>query len=118
MGYQGDSGMGPKHRGCIVVIDLNEPGALSQQSIRQLIASVNDKTHVQLRVTESGIAYISTTAVGNQEIEGLAFRLDTWCQGNDYVGLKAASDESWVKRVYDVVRHNWPNPKSSFIDYY
>ena len=96
-------------------IDLKKPGALNRQAVRQLIASVNDSTNVQLRVTLDGIAYISTTYVGNQRTEGLLFRMETWCAGNDYVGLQPASDDSWVDQVYNDLKRNWPNPSSSFI---
>ncbi|MBM3106160.1 hypothetical protein IIE18_13545 [Pseudomonas sp. V1] len=96
-------------------IDLKKPGALNRQAVRQLIASVNDSVNVQLRVTLDGIAFISTTHVGNQNTEGLLFRLETWCAGNDYVGLKAASDDNWVNQVFNDLKENWPNPTSSFI---
>lgn len=96
-------------------IDLNQPGALNRQAVKQLIASVNDSTHAQLRVTRDGIAFISTTDIGNQNTDGLLFRFETWCAGNDYVGLKAASDDSWVDQVYNDLRQNWPTPQSSFI---
>ncbi|MBC3486696.1 hypothetical protein HU750_13540 [Pseudomonas sp. SWRI50] len=96
-------------------IDLKKPGALNRQAVRQLIASVNDSTNVQLRVTLDGIAFISTTNVGNRNTEGLLFRLETWCAGNDYVGLKAASDDNWVNQVFNDLKENWPNPTSSYI---
>jgi hypothetical protein len=99
-------------------IDLNEPGALTLQSVKQLIASVGDSTHTQLRVRDDGVAYISNTAIGNIDTDGLAFRLETWCAGNDYVGLRAASDADWVNRIYTVLQENWPKPSCSFIDIY
>ncbi|WP_395602919.1 hypothetical protein AB4P97_08250 [Pseudomonas sp. A1230] len=97
-------------------IDLTKPGALSRQSVKQLIASVDDSTHVQLRVTVDGIAFISTTDVGNQNTDNLLFRLETWCAGNDYVGLKAASDADWVEQVFQDLANNWPTPKSDYIE--
>lgn len=82
-------------------IDLKVPGALTRQTVKQLIASVDDSDHVQLRVTLAGIAFISTTDVGNQNTDNLLFRFETWCAGNGYVGLMAASDDSWVDQVFN-----------------
>lgn len=97
-------------------IDLKIPGALTRQAVKQLIASVSDSTHTQLRVTRNGIAFISTTDWGNQNVDDLLFRFETWVAGNDYVGLKAASDASWVDQVFNDLKDNWPNPRSSYID--
>lgn len=97
-------------------IDLKVPGALTRQAVKQLIASVDDSEHRQLRVTEDGIAFISTQNVGSMNTDGILFRFETWCAGNDYVGLKAASDPDWVDQVFNDLKNNWPDPKSSYID--
>ncbi|WP_237881864.1 hypothetical protein [Pseudomonas sp. PGPR40] len=99
-------------------IDLNNPGALTLESVSKLIGSVNDSTHTQLRVSDEGVAFMSNTDVGNQNTEGLAFRLETWCQGNDYVGQRASGDAEWVGRIYKVLKENWPEPSSTYFDVY
>lgn len=100
-------------------IDLNEPGAWTLQSTAALIRSASDEDdHVQLRVTKDGIAYISHGIVGNQDTGNLSFRLETWCCGNGYVGAAASEDEDWVKRIYEVVTKNWPDPTFTYIDIY
>ncbi|MDH1012024.1 hypothetical protein N5J43_16785 [Pseudomonas nicosulfuronedens] len=99
-------------------IDLNQPGALTKQAVRDLIASVTDEDHVQLRVTKSGKAYISTTDVAAKNIDDLAFRLETWAAAGGWVGPDAAKDDEWVERIFNVIQENWPNPKFSYIDIY
>ncbi|MFM5646356.1 hypothetical protein [Aeromonas caviae] len=100
----------------MITIDLNDPEQFTKKNVSNLIGSVIDNQNWQLRVTKSGIAYLSDV-VGNQNTENLAFRLETWCAGNNYVGFQAAHDESWVNQVYEDLKENWPNPKSTLIDY-
>ena len=97
-------------------INLNNDAEFTEENVAKLIGSVNDSQHRQLRVTKEGIAFISDE-VGNTNTEGLAFRYDTWCMGNDYVGVNAQNDEKWVNRVYKSLKKNWPNPTCEFIDY-
>lgn len=98
-------------------IDLNTPGALTLESVAALIASKDDSDHRQLRVTAEGIAYLSDE-VGATNVAGLAFRLETWSAGCDYVGQKASQDGDFVKRIYDCLKSNWPTPSDSYIDRY
>lgn len=95
-------------------IDLSKDFNL--EDVAKLLASKDDSQHRQLRVTKDGIAYISDE-VGVNNIDGLAFRFETWNAGNDYCGLKASQDASWVSQVFDDLKNNWPNPKATYIDY-
>ena len=98
-----------------MTIDLNDPLKFTVDNVRKLIASGNDRSHSQLRVSETGIAYLSDT-VGGDQIDDLAFRLETFSAGRDYVGEAASRDEEWVERVYKALKDNWPNPTSTYID--
>lgn len=98
-------------------INLAEPGALTIESVRALLAAHDDSTNVQLRVTKEGIAFISTV-VGNRDLEGLAFRFESWQEGTDFVGPSAAQDDNWVGRIYRALKSNWPNPSSRYLDFY
>jgi len=98
-------------------IDLKVPGALTLQSVAALIASKDDSAHRQLRVTSDGIAYLSDE-VGNLNVTGLAFFIETWNEGNDYVGQLASQDANWVQRVYNCLSSNWPTPSATYIDVY
>ena len=98
-------------------IDLNTPDGLTVDAVRQLLASASDDVHNQLRVTKSGIAYLSTVT-GGQDIDGLLFRLETWAKGSGYLGNVAASDEVWVMQIFNALKDNWPNPSDDYIDVY
>jgi len=97
-------------------IDLKDPTALTLKTVRALLASKDDSRNRQLRVTRAGIAYLSDT-VGNKETQDLACRFETWGAGNGYCGAKAASNEKRVKKVFNDLKENWPNPKSTYIDF-
>ena len=99
-------------------IDLNTPDGLTLEAVRLLLASASDDEHTQLRVTQGGIAYISSGVVGGTDIGGLQFRLETWAKGSGYVGLVAASDEVWVMQIFNALKENWPNPPYDYIDVY
>jgi len=100
-----------------MTIDLTDPANVTPESVAALIASVDDSIDRQLRVTKDGKAFLSDT-VGNVDIDGLAFRFETWLRGNDYVGKRASDDNEWVQRIYEALRDNWPNPTSTFLDSY
>ncbi|KTC50205.1 hypothetical protein AO262_02285 [Pseudomonas fluorescens ABAC62] len=99
-------------------IDLNNPENLTMAAVKQLIASASDDEHTQLRVTRAGIAYLSSGVVGGTDIDGLLFRLETWAKGSGYVGNVAASDEVWVRQIFNALQQNWPDPPFDYIDIY
>lgn len=99
-----------------VQIDLND-SLFSLEDVRQLIASKDDSKDRQLRVTADGIAYISDIT-GAEQREGLSFRLPTWDAGDDYTGKNASLNASWVSKIHEVLKNNWPNPSSSYIEHY
>nr|WP_225908721.1 hypothetical protein [Pseudomonas lactucae] len=107
--------MAGEHR---VQIDLKKPENLTLDNVRQLLASASDDQHAQLRVTKAGIAYISSGIVGGTDIGGLLFRLETWAKGSGYVGNVAASDEVWVRQIFNALKQNWPKPAFDYIDIY
>jgi hypothetical protein len=98
-------------------IDLKDPTQFTLQGVKELIASVDDSEDRQLRVTKSGIAFIYDS-VGPEDTDDLAFRFETWNKGNDYLGVAASQDETWVCRIYKALKKNWPTPTSSCLDSY
>lgn len=98
-----------------MTIDLNNPNEFTLENVANLLASKDDSAHRQLRVDSKGIAYLSDE-VGNTNINGLAFRLETWSAGTNYVGIKASQDSKWVQRIFKCLQSNWPNPSSTYID--
>ena len=100
-----------------MTLNLNDSEDLTLKRVGEFIASVDDSADRQLRVTAGGVAFISDTVAG-RNLEGLAFRLETWAEGNGHVGPRAAKKEEWVKRVHAVLKRNWPKPTDTFIDQY
>lgn len=98
-----------------MTINLNDPNDFTKENIKKLIASEDDSSHTQFRVTNDGILFLSKD-VGNRNLDGIAFRIETNIMGNGYVGEKASMNESWVDRIYAVFSSNWPNPKDSYTD--
>lgn len=96
------------------MLDLNK--TYTTQDVADLIASKDDSQPRQLRVDTQGVARISDD-YGNLNLGGLAFRCETWDAGNGYTGAQAAADPKWVEKVEGILRANWPNPKSSYIDH-
>jgi hypothetical protein len=97
-------------------IDLSKPNALSLRAVSALLKSKDDTQPRQFRVTKEGVAFLSDqTEVDN--LGGVLFRFETWSTGNVYCGEEAAKDVDWVKQVYSNLRENWPEPKSSYIDW-
>lgn len=97
-------------------IDLTDPNEFTLESVRALIASKEDNRSRQLRVTKRGIAYLSDE-VGSRNIDDLAFRFETWGAGNGYCGREAAKKADWVRKVFNDLEENWPNPKATYIDF-
>lgn len=94
---------------------MNLNNKFTTADVENLLASKDDSQNRQLRVDSNGQAYLSDI-VGNRNIEGLAFRLESWQAGNDYTGPKAAANSDFVSRIEKVLRDNWPNPTTSYID--
>jgi len=98
-------------------IDLTVKGNLNAANVAKLLASKNNMEDCQLRVTQDGIAFLSND-VANINLQGLAFRLETWDCGGGCVGYKASKNTAWVQSILACLNNNWPTPKSTYIDTY
>src|SRR5262245_20737203 len=96
-------------------IDVKNPAEFSIESVRTLIASKPDTQHRQFRVSDDGFLYLSDD-VGNRNLDGVKFRLETLLQANGYVGITASRDDSWVESVYRSVRKAWFTGRTGYID--
>jgi hypothetical protein len=76
-----------------VASDLTKPDALTHESVARLIASASDRTNTQLRVTKEGVAFISSTDVGADRIDGLA-NLQQETTGNRTASRGSAGEQS------------------------
>ena len=74
---------------------------------RMLIACGNDSRNNQIRVTKSGIVYLSEDIVGAEQLDDVALCFETFSAHNGYVGVKAAEDNSHVIPLYYALTGNW-----------
>ena len=90
---------------------------LTLNQLKELISAGNDNVSNQIRVSENGVVYLSQ-AVGADCLEGVKFRFETFDAGNGYVGKNASEDETYLKSIYNTIKKNWENPKSTYIDFW
>lgn len=88
---------------------------LTRSDVVELIRNGDDSHDNQIRVTDSGIVYLSEI-VGADDIEGLRFRFDTFDAGNDYVGEGAAADDRFIDNVYNGLIKAWNSGRTGYID--
>lgn len=97
-------------------IDLNKDGAWTLETARDLIGSKDDSDHRQLRVDDQGILYLSDD-VGNRNLSGVLFRLETWSAGTGYCGTSAAADDEWVGKVHRTIAKHWAARTRGYVDF-
>ena len=96
-------------------IDLNNPDEFTLANVRQFIASGDPTREAQLRVSLRGWVDFAK-ADEEQGVDNIAFELAPWSPEDRRVGPEAAADDQWVLRVFEVLRDNWPDPRSRLID--
>ncbi|MEQ6168994.1 hypothetical protein AAOE16_17475 [Ekhidna sp. MALMAid0563] len=96
-------------------VDIKDDKEFTIDSVRELTKTVDDSETTQFRVTTDGFLILENID-HNKEHVGILFRLEPNGAYNGYAGPKAAADNSWIQRIYNVVRKNWPNPESPYID--
>ncbi len=89
---------------------------LTRDQLVDLIKSGDNNYDNQIRVSNDGTIFLSRT-VGAENIEGLRFRLETYDEGNGYVGLEAAEDDDYIDRLYDELVKAWNDNRTGYIDY-
>ena len=96
-------------------IDLKNPAEFTIENVRKLIASKDDSELRQLRVTKTGLAFLSDE-VGNNSLSDIKFRFETMCPGNGYCGNVAATDNSYVEETFHDLKVAWEKGLVGFID--
>ena len=69
-------------------IDLKKRGEFTIDSLKELMNSVDDTYNTQYRITKDGFLILSKD-VGNRNLEGIVFRLETNIAYNNYAGPEA-----------------------------
>lgn len=95
---------------------------LTKQDICNLISPCNDgKAHHVVWVCWNGHVNITALARGQgptsvDDKPEMKFRLETFCQGNGYMGSKAAADDSWVLQLRDWICRAWEDDATGYLD--
>jgi hypothetical protein len=96
-------------------INLNNPEEFTFEEVGKLVASQDDTEHTKFQVTKDGYLTL-TTDVDNEELQDIKFFLPVYIAGNDYVGKNASLDDEYVKSIFDIIRENWQNSSTGYID--
>ena len=80
---------------------------ITLEQFRMLIACGNDSHNNQIRVTKSGMVYLSEDIVGSDQLEDVALCFETFSAHNGYVGVKAAEDNRHVISLFYALVGNW-----------
>jgi len=91
---------------------------ITLEQFRMLIACGNDSHNNQIRVTKSGMVYLSEDIVGAEQLEDVALCFETFSAHNGYVGVKAAEDNRHVISLFYALIGNWTSESShtTYID--
>ncbi len=103
----------PTKRGESIILDGQGIKAYDIRTItlgqlRLLIACGNDSRNNQIRVTKSGMVYLSEDTVGAEQLDDVAFSFETFLAHNGYVGVAAAEDDSHVIPLFHTLQHPFP----------
>jgi hypothetical protein len=97
-------------------IDIRDNNDFSVAGVKKLLASKDDSSHRQMRVSHDG-------RVGLYNYEGrpdsgeFKFWFEVWCGGNDYSGSKASNNSDYVNRVHFDLKNAWQNDSIGLVDY-
>jgi len=88
----------------------------NEEKCAELYSETDDRTFNQVRVTYDGYVFISLK-VGSEEIHDVKFRFETFCQYNEYVGPKAASDAEYICKETKNILLGWERDVKGYIDF-
>ena len=88
---------------------------LTRNELLELIKNGDDTQNNQIRVTKTGIVFLSQT-IGAEDISNLKFRFETFDAGNGYVGPLAAKDGEYIDELYNGLVATWKLNKTGYID--
>ena len=80
---------------------------ITLEQFRMLIACGHDDRNNQIRVTKSGMVYLSQDIVGAEQLDDVALCFETFSAHNGYVGVKAAEDDRHIRSLYYALKRNW-----------
>ena len=87
---------------------------LTTDQLTSLISAGDDSKRNQIRIKEDGTIFLSTI-VGNNGLDGIVGRFETFDAGNGYVGQEAAQNQEYIERLYNAIQ-GWIEHPKSYID--
>ena len=87
---------------------------LTLEQLTDLIASGDDTKATQIRIKNDGSIFLSNI-VGNNSLDGIAGRFETFDANNGYIGKEASMNEEYIKSLYLTIQKWLTNP-ASYID--
>jgi len=84
------------------------------EELVHLISAGDDSQRNQIRIKEDGTIFLSSI-VGANSLAGIVGRFETFDANNGYVGLKAASNETYIKSLFLTIQH-WVKFPRPYID--
>jgi hypothetical protein len=88
-------------------MNLNDPREFTLERMREMIASADEELNVQLRVSHSGVAHFAQL-MSPPDYSDSYVAFESFAAGNDYHGVEASQDATYVKELYDLLKRNWP----------
>jgi hypothetical protein len=100
-------------------MNLNHPKI---DELRQLLEKADDTvdSHM-LWVARDGAVHLdplggSSPLSLSAQHHDMAFRLETFVEGNGYVGTAAAKDDDWVSRLFRALVSHWREGTRGYVD--
>ena len=92
----------------MAALDLN--GVWTDADVAILVGSVADDRDWRLEVSKQGIAFLHDMSdpTGEEYDEMLHCYLELWTAGGDFVGAAAARDQTFIGKVAQGLRKNYP----------
>jgi len=97
-----------------VPVTLDLKGAWTDADVAVLIASVADDRDWRLEVSNEGIAFLHDMSepTGAEYDETLHCYFELWTSGSDFVGPTAARDKTFIGKMAEGLRKNYPKVQS------
>lgn len=88
------------------MLNLYDSKQFTKQRLRELIASIEDNSRTQLRISNNGYLYLTNKLNDNKND---LFRFESFMAGNGYVGKKASEDSEWIDQLFQTIDYEWNN---------
>lgn len=85
--------------------------SLTKEQLKTMVASADDSIRNQIRIKTDGTIFLSAI-VGNNSLDGIVGRFETFDADNGYTGEEAAQNQEYMDRLYNAIQDWIAHPKS------